>query len=152
VPEKDTPEFEIRTAAEAGMIRMLELRASQGGRAPTGQEGVYGGGDRAGGGRQAGETSAGAGRRRGVGGVKGAAKLDVADRRRKLTGDVLIERESDKLRVRLTSSGTQAGMRLAMVADPEKAVRRKAADLGLLEVQMAELKAIVDDAKGVVLL
>lgn len=152
VPEKETPEFEIRTAAEALMLRMMDLRASQLDLAPTGKDGMYGASYLVDGVRQAGETLPGAAAIKMIDFWKGAAKLDLADRRRKLTGDVVIERETEKLRVRLTSSGTQAGMRLTMVADPEKAVRRKSADLGLLEVQMAELKAIIEDAKGVVVL
>jgi len=83
---------------------------------------------------------------------KAAAKLDVNDRRRKLIGDVNVERGVDRLRVRLSSSGTQGGMRMIMLFDPEKAVRRKAETLGLLDAQFAVLKQLVDERQGVVLL
>jgi type II secretory ATPase GspE/PulE/Tfp pilus assembly ATPase PilB-like protein len=152
VPEKETPEFEIRAASEAIALRAIEMRASQADLAPTGKDGTYGASYMVDGVRQPGEALPAAMAIKVIDFWKGAAKLDVTDRRRKLTGDVTIERETEKLRVRLSSLGTQAGMRLTMVFDPEKAVRRKAADLGLLPVQMEELKAIVDDAKGVVLL
>jgi type II secretory ATPase GspE/PulE/Tfp pilus assembly ATPase PilB-like protein len=152
VPEKDTPDFEIRAASEAVMLRAMEMRASQADIAPAGKDGAYGVSYLVDGVRQAGESIPAALAIKIVDFWKTAAKLDVTDRRRKLTGDVTIERDTDKLRVRMTSSGAQTGMRLAMVIDPEKAVRRKAADLGLLPVQMEELKAIVDDGKGVVLI
>jgi type II secretory ATPase GspE/PulE/Tfp pilus assembly ATPase PilB-like protein len=152
VPEKETPEFEVRAAAESLVLRGIEFRATQADLAPTGKDGAYGSSFLVDGVRQAGEAMPGATAVKVIDFWKGAAKLDVADRRRKLTGDVTVERDTQKLRVRLTSSGTQGGMRLAMVFDPEKAVRRKAAELGLLEAQMAELKAIIEDGKGMVLL
>jgi general secretion pathway protein E len=43
-------------------------------------------------------------------------------------------------------------MRMSLLVDPEGQVRRKAADLGLLEAQMTELKKIVEEERGVVLL
>ncbi|MEX2217708.1 MAG: ATPase, T2SS/T4P/T4SS family [Phycisphaerales bacterium] len=152
VPEKESPEFEVRAMSESIVLRGMEMRATQVDLAPTGKDGAYASAYLVDGVRQAGEAMPAAAAVKVIDFWKGAAKLDVADRRRKLTGDVNIERDTQRVRIRLTTSGTQAGMRLTMIFDPERAVRRKAADLGLLENQMAELKALVEDGKGVVLL
>src|SRR5690606_21206990 len=53
---------------------------------------------------------------------------------------------------RLTTLGAQGGVRTTLLLDPEQAVQRKSDELGLLEPQMAEIKAIVEDGTGVVLL
>src|SRR6185295_12999365 len=65
---------------------------------------------------------------------------------------IAVEKVEPRHKVRVTSIGAQAGMRLLMLMDPEAQVKRKPADLGLLEPQMAELKKLVEDAHGVVLL
>lgn len=84
---------------------------------------------------------------------KACGKLDVADRRRKLTSEIVVDHKTTRHKVRLTSIGVSGGMRLTMLFDPEAAVKRPAADLGLLDVQMEELRKMVDDAgRGVVLL
>lgn len=153
-PSASTPEFEVRVAAEQLFIKGLEARASQvdiapvaGAREPSYQvsylvDGV----------RQAGETIPPATALKLMDFWKAAGKLDIADRRKKLVADVSVEQGTTKKKVRLTSSGTQAGMRLTMLFDPEAAVKRKLADLGMLEPQVQELKKIVADEHGVVLL
>jgi type II secretory ATPase GspE/PulE/Tfp pilus assembly ATPase PilB-like protein len=65
---------------------------------------------------------------------------------------VNVERGSENVRVRINASGAQGGMRLLMVFDPEKAVRKKAENLGLLDNQFALLKQLVDERQGLVLL
>src|SRR6185295_9799805 len=65
---------------------------------------------------------------------------------------IAVEKVEPRHKVRVTSIGAQAGMRLLMLMDPEAAVKRKPANLGLLEPQMAELKKLVEDAHGVVIL
>ncbi|MBL9031478.1 MAG: Flp pilus assembly complex ATPase component TadA [Phycisphaerae bacterium] len=151
VPERDTPEFEVRIIAETLALRGMGMRASQTDIQP-GKDGAYAVSFLVDGVRQPGETIPGALAVRAIDLWKSAAKLDVNDRRRKLSGDVLIEQADTKTRTRIIASGTQGGMRLTMIFDPEKAVRRKAADLGLLDNQFAELKAIAEDRQGVVLL
>ena len=151
-PEKDTPEFELRVASETMVLRSLEIRAAQLDMGPTGKDSAYAVSFLVDGVRQPGETMPGANAIKIMDFWKGAAKLDVADRRRKLTGDVMIERGEERHKARLTTSGTQGGMRFTMVFDPEKAVRRKADVLGLLDAQLAELKKIVAEPGGVVLL
>jgi type II secretory ATPase GspE/PulE/Tfp pilus assembly ATPase PilB-like protein len=152
VPEKDTPEFELRVASESLILRGLEIRASQLDVGPTGKDSAYAASYLVDGVRQPGETIPGPNAIKIIDFWKGAAKLDVADRRRKLMADLTIERGEEKHKVRMTTSGTQGGMRFVMVFDPEKAVRRKADSLGLLDAQFAELQKIVADPGGVVLL
>ncbi|MFN0133645.1 MAG: ATPase, T2SS/T4P/T4SS family [Phycisphaerales bacterium] len=151
VPERETPEFEVRLLAETLALRGMGMRASQTDIQP-GKDGSYAVSFLVDGVRHPGETVAGALAVRAIDLWKTAAKLDVNDRRRKLSGDVLIEHGETKTRTRIVASGAQGGMRLTMLFDPEKAVRRKAMDLGLLENQFAELKAIAEDRQGVVLL
>lgn len=84
---------------------------------------------------------------------KSCGKLDVADRRRKLTSDIVVSHKTTQHKLRLTSIGVSGGMRLTMLLDPEAAVKRAPGDLGLLDMQMEELRRIIDDSgRGVVLL
>lgn len=151
VPANDTPEFAVRVAAEQLMLRGMELRAGQLDLGPAGKDSSYASSYLVDGVRQAGQTMPAPDAIKLMDFWKAAAKLDLADRRRKLTGDVNVEHGVDKLRIRVTSSGAQGGMRLMALFDPEKAVRKKAESLGLLDNQFAELKAIVADGHGVVL-
>lgn len=151
-PMAETPEFAVRVAAEQIVIRGMQIRASQLDLGPTGKDGAYAASYLVDGVRQAGQAMPGADAIKLIDFWKAAAKLDLADRRRKLTGDINIEHGADKQRVRVSSSGAQGGMRMMMLFDPEKAVRRKPDALGLLDGQFAELKAIVADGTGVVLL
>jgi type II secretory ATPase GspE/PulE/Tfp pilus assembly ATPase PilB-like protein len=152
VPQAETPEFEVRVAAEAIAIKAMELRASQADVAPTGKDSTYGASYLIDGIRQPGETMPAQNAIRIMDFWKSAAKLDLTDRRRKQTGDVNVERGVDKAKFRIVTIGAAGGVRLTMLMDPEKQVRIKAPDLGLLEPQLAELQAITEERKGVVLL
>ncbi len=151
-PLAETPEFEVRVASEAVVTKALEVRASQADIGPTGKDTNYAVSYLVDGVRQPGQTVPGPNAIKVMDFWKTAGKLDIQDRRRKLTADVTIERGVDKHILRVTTSGTQGGMRMSMLFDPAKAVNKKVAELGLLEPQMAELKAIIDDGRGVVLL
>ena len=151
-PQVETPEFEVRTASEQAWISAAVARASQFDIGPTGKDNQYGVSYLIDGLRQAGETMPAANAARIMDFWKGAARLDVADRRRKQNGAVQVEQGSMKRVARVTSIGAQGGMRLTVLFDPEQSVQRKPEDMGLLDVQLAELKAIVADGKGVVLL
>ncbi len=84
---------------------------------------------------------------------KAAAKLDVSERRKKQMGVVSVERgETSKKIARITTVGGAKGMQMTMLFDPEQAVTRKYADLGLLDMQAAELDTIIKEEKGTVLL
>jgi type II secretory ATPase GspE/PulE/Tfp pilus assembly ATPase PilB-like protein len=151
-PAGDSPEFATRVAAEALFIKGLGARASQIDLAPVGKDNMYSVSFLVDGIRMPPEPLAGADAVRIMDFWKGIGKLDLADRRKKLVGDITVEKGDTRKKVRLTSIGAQAGMRLAMLMDPEASVKRKPADLGLLEPQMAELKKLVEDAHGVVIL
>ncbi len=73
---------------------------------------------------------------------KAAGKLDVNDRRRKLTADIVVAQGIESHKVRVSSIGVPGGMRLTMLFDVDAAVRRKPEDLGLLPEQMNELKVL----------
>lgn len=168
VPENGSPEFQARVAAENVYVRAIASRASQVDIAPSGKENVYlvsvlvdgirsplmladpvvnkdGAPPPPPGLLPAAEAV------RIVDVWKAAAKLDVADRRKKLVGDVTVEREDRRQKVRVTSIGTSTGMKATLVFDPEGAVRRVPDKMGLLEIQATELKALVEESQGVVL-
>lgn len=152
VPSVDSPEYEVRVAAEAIVMKMNATRASQADIAPTGKDNAYAVSYLIDGVRQAGETLPGVTAIKVMDFWKAAAKLDVNDRRKRLIGDVTVEKETSRKKIRVISIGVQGGMRTTLLGDPEGAVRRKLPDMGLLEPQMADLKAIVEDNTGVVLL
>jgi type II secretory ATPase GspE/PulE/Tfp pilus assembly ATPase PilB-like protein len=167
VPEAGTPEYDVRVAAENVVLRAQAARASQvdfdpagntyrvtfmidgvrvpavlvdpapakDGAPPPPPPGVM----------------AGAEAMKVLDFWRGAAKHDVADRRKKQTGDVAIERGTNRNKIRVSSIGGQAGLRATLLFDPEAAVRRKFEGLGLLEPQAKAVTELVADGKGVVL-
>lgn len=153
VPDAETPEFAVRTASEDVYIKAMLSRASQVEITPTGKDQMYQVRMLVDGIGVAGDTMPAPNAVRIMDFWKCAAKLDINDRRKKQQAVATVEQAGTKHNVRITSIGVQGGMRLTMLFDPDVAVKRKAADLGLLDNQMDELKAIVNDEKrGVVLL
>lgn len=151
-PQAETPEYELRVAAEKVYQDALRTRASQIDVQPTGKDGQYQVTTLVDGMRQAqGEPFPPAVAAKVMDFWKGAAGLDINDRRRKLQGMVQVEDGVGKHVMRLTSLGAQGGMRVSMLLDPEQAVTRKPEDLGLLESQFKEVQAIAAEGKGVVL-
>lgn len=150
-PDAESPEFEVRVAAEQAILRALTVRASEMELAPAGKDGSYGTTYLIDGVRQGGDAIPGPLAVKVIDYWKAAGKLDVNDRRRRLVAEVSFERGTDRHKVKMTTSGTQGGMRLTFLIDPEKQVGRKADDLGLMDNQMAELKAMVDECQGNVL-
>lgn len=151
-PTIDSPDFPVRVGAEAVFIKALEARASQVDIAPSGKEGVYAVSSLVDGVRTNPDAMPAAEGARLIDFWKSVGKMDVADRRKKQVADIAIERGETRKKVRLTTIGGQGGMRLTMLMEPEAQVRRKPVDLGMLEPQMVEVKKIVEDGKGVVLL
>lgn len=152
-PAADSPEFAVRTAAEDIYIKAQLSRASQVDIAPTGKDNTYAVRMLIDGIGVAGDTLPMQNAIRIIDFWKSTAKLDIADRRKKLQGTTTIEQGATKRSIRITSIGVQGGMRLTMLFDPDTATKRKAADLGLLPQQMEELKNIVaDEKRGIVLL
>ncbi len=152
-PAMDTPEFEVRIAAEALVIRALDARAAQVELGPTGgKDGAYGAVMVIDGVAQRGETMPGPAAAKVIDFWKNAAKLDLNDRRKKQQDDATVERAAKTVKVRVSSIGSAAGQKLTLLFNPEQAVRRKTEDLGLLESQLEELRKITSTTEGVVLL
>jgi len=151
-PNTDQPEFLTRVAAETVYLKGVEARAGQIDIVPTGKDNTYQVSYLVDGVRQAGDTLAGPDALKVIDIWKTAAKLDLQERRKKLESALTIERGESRKKVRVTTSGAQTGLRMTLLIDPEGQVRRKQADLGLLEPQMAEIKALVADGTGIVLL
>ncbi len=152
-PANDAPDFEVRVAAEALVIRALDSRASQVELGPTGaKDGAYGAVMIIDGVAQRGDSMPPANAAKIIDFWKGAAKLDLNDRRKKQQDDCSIERNSKPTKLRVSSIGSAAGQKLTLLFNPEQAVRRKPEDLGLLESQLSELRTITSTTEGVVLL
>ncbi|MCC6425789.1 MAG: Flp pilus assembly complex ATPase component TadA [Phycisphaerales bacterium] len=150
-PAAESPELAVRVAAEGLVLRSVVARGSQVDLAPTGKDNAYGEVLVVDGVKQVAQTHPAPDAIKIVDFWKAAGKLDIADRRKKLTADINIEKGELKKKLRVIAAGVQGGMRLTLLFDPEKAVRRKPEDLGLVDKQLDELKAIVEEKKGTVL-
>ncbi|CAG0948227.1 Type II secretion system protein E [Phycisphaerales bacterium] len=167
-PQSGTPEFDIRVASENVFTRATGARATQIDFNPGGKDGAYAVTFMIDGVRTAAvltepvQTKDGPpppppGILSGAEALKlmdfwrGAAKLDLTDRRKRQSADITIERGTLRTKVRVSSIGSQAGMRVTILLDPEGQVRRKTEALGLLEPQMEAMKTLIEDSKGVVL-
>ncbi|MFG0325750.1 MAG: ATPase, T2SS/T4P/T4SS family, partial [Phycisphaerales bacterium JB037] len=153
VPDAETPEFEVRTASEGVVMRAREARASQLDILPTGKDGSYGVTYLVDGVRQTGEGPMPAQDAvRIIDFWKDAGLLDVADRRKKQTADIRIAKGEENYTARLTTIGGQGGQRLTMLFDHAQAVRRSPENLGMLEPQLQELRELVKENRGTVVL
>jgi general secretion pathway protein E len=150
-PHKESPEYAVRVAAEQVVIGARQARASRVDLLPVNAQ-AYGVSNVIDGVRQAGQQMAPAEALKLIDFWKVAAGLDVADRRRKLTGVVKSKTDAESIEIKVVSSGSQAGQKLALVFDPAKAVRRKPEKLGLMEDQLKMVKGWVAEKGGVVLL
>jgi type II secretory ATPase GspE/PulE/Tfp pilus assembly ATPase PilB-like protein len=151
-PQMDSPDFAVRVAAEAVYIKGVSARAAQIDIGPAGKDNAYGVSYLIDGVRPSPDVLPGADAQKIMDFWKSVGKLDLADRRKKQTADVSVEHGDNRHKVRITSIGGQTGMRLTLLLDHDTAVRRKLPDLGLLDPQLAELKKLVDDPRGVVLM
>lgn len=150
VPAKDTPEFELRMALEQLFGRMIDLRASQFDIAPV-KPNVYGVAYMVDGVRTAPEPVPQPKAVAIIDTLKGVAKLDVNDRRRRLQGDIQVGMSGGTpIPARLTTAGTSGGMKLSLLLDPAKQVSIKFDDLGFLPNQKDDLQTILG-TRGVVL-
>ncbi len=153
-PNAETPEYALRTAAEGVYLQAIAQRASQVDfmPVPNSNPPSYQASMLVDGVRGNAKTLAAADAVRLMDFWKSCAKLDVADRRKKLSGDVVVEQDGSKKKVRVQSSGSSAGMRVTLLFEPESAVKRKGEALGMLEPQMEELKKLTATETGIVLL
>lgn len=149
-PQKDTPDFEIRATSETIFTRAQVARAFQAELAPLKADayqlrfivdGV----------RQRADEIPVATAAAMMDFWKSCAELDLKDRRRRLSGTCRVVADETRVDVKVESAGTQAGMKLTLTFDAEKAVDIAAKDLGLLDPQMESLETLVA-GKGVVLL
>ena len=84
---------------------------------------------------------------------KSLAGFDLEDRRRRQLTDVQFGIGGPgKTPLRIATQGTSKGMRLSLAVDPASQVDRRIETLGLFDNQLENLRAIINDGKGVVLL
>ncbi|MGV6815489.1 MAG: ATPase, T2SS/T4P/T4SS family, partial [Phycisphaerales bacterium] len=151
-PDKESPMYAVRVAAEEIVINGHNAHASQIDLHPA-NENTYAASMLVDGVRQPAEPLAKADAIQIIDFWKKCAGLNVEDRRRKLTGEVSLTSETiSNVTLKLISSGSKNGMTLSMVFNPQEAVRRAPEDLGLLEKQLDELKSWAQENSGVVLL
>ncbi|MFT5424625.1 MAG: type II secretory ATPase GspE/PulE/Tfp pilus assembly ATPase PilB-like protein [Phycisphaerales bacterium] len=147
VPKKEDPAFNVRVGAEQLVIAGLTVRASQVDLGPTSSS-SYAVSFLVDGVRQAGEKLPAAEAVQMIDFWKGAAGLDVSDRRRKLSGTLSARTEAETTKIKLTTSGSQAGMKLSIIFNPSQAVTRSFDDLGLGDAQAKVVRSWVGEEPG----
>ncbi|MCB9839096.1 MAG: Flp pilus assembly complex ATPase component TadA [Phycisphaeraceae bacterium] len=150
-PERGTPEYDVRIAAEALLIDAVGARASRIDIAP-GQDGNYSVALTIDGVRRPADPIPGERALGIIDFLKSAGGLDVTDRRRKLRANIKIEQGGATRPLRLATSGSTGGVKMNILFDPEGQVNHKVEDLGLTPKQLDELRAILLQQEGVVLL
>ncbi len=152
VPDKETPEYEVRARAEDQFIPAAQGRARQVEFAPIDKDSNYAITMTVDGVKQAIEKMPGAQAIKLIDFWKSTAGMDVADRRRRQQAMITVGRgEVWSKAVRVSTIGSKAGPRLTLLIEPAKQVIRKVEDLGLLDAQLAALHQIRDDKGGLVL-
>ncbi len=150
-PARETPEYEIRVAAEKVIIDALDARASRVDVGPSPDGSSYMVLFTVDGVRQTGEAMTPQTAVSVIDFFKVAGGLDVSDRRRRLKADIAVEQGNARRKLRIATSGSTGGLRLSVVLDPESQVRLTVGELGLLEGQKKELDAIIQERQGAVL-
>lgn len=150
-PEKETPEYEIRSAAEELVVQPLDNRGSR-------FELVQASSDAfaysyvVDGVRTKPEPVPAPKAIAMIDFWKAAAGLDVQDRRKKQSKEITVEHVGVPRKLKLVTLGGSSGLRLTGVIDATKQVARKPEDLGLLDAQQQAFDALIGEHKGVVLL
>ena len=151
-PQPETPQYAVRVAAEGLLSATVDLRGSQLDIVPIRKD-VYGATCLVDGLRTPIEQIPAQQAVAVIDFFKAAAGLDLEDRRRKRSGAMKFGvGESATQVARVTTKGTSSGLTLSVLINPEAQVQRRIDDLGLLPNQLDELKKIVEDGGGVVLL
>lgn len=151
-PKKETPEFEVRAEAEKLYITASDNRAAQIEIRPA-KDGAYSVAHLIDGLLQPAGTMPAAQALAVIDFWKAAAGLDVADRRRRLQGKCTVLRSDVPSQLRVLTSGSQSGLTMTIAINPDAAVDRKAADLGLRDEQFEALKGVsLGEGSGIVLL
>lgn len=150
-PAKEAPEYEIRIAAESILIDAMDGRASRFEIRPVDKQ-SYGVVYTVDGVPQAGKQFAQKEAIELINFYKSAAGLDVKDLRRKQQGDFAVERAGGQVPLRVTTSGASGGLMLRGQFDPEGQIKLNLEELGLLPDQLEELKGMINEGSGTVLL
>jgi type II secretory ATPase GspE/PulE/Tfp pilus assembly ATPase PilB-like protein len=152
VPDKETPEYEIRAKAEDQFIPAAEGRARLFEFTPIDKDSNYAVTMTIDGVKQPIEKMPGAQAIKLIDFWKAAAGLDVSDRRRRQQAMLTVGRgEVWHKPVRVTTIGGKAGPKLTLLIEPARQVLRAVDDLGLLDSQLEALHQIRDDKGGLVL-
>ncbi len=152
VPEKGTAEFDVRLLAEEIIQGAVDQRGGQLDVSPL-KDGNYAFTTLVDGVRTVIQTAPAATAVPVLNVYKAAAGLDVTDRRRKLTGSFKLGPAGlpPETPVRCTTKGTSTGITVELLFDPTAQVQRRIDDLGLHEAQVADVRSLVEDGSGVVL-
>lgn len=151
VPAADSPDFEVRLAAEGIITKAIDIRASKFELAPSAKDayqvvffvdGI----------KSPGDTLPAASGVKLIDFWKSAAKLDVADRRKKQSADLTVERGSAKNKLHLDTQGGQSGQRISVVFDPESQLRKAPEQIGWTPEQTEIVRGWASSRGGVVLL
>ncbi|MDP1663274.1 MAG: ATPase, T2SS/T4P/T4SS family [Phycisphaerales bacterium] len=148
-PQAESPEAELRAVAESVYMKAIEGRASQVEIGPMGQQ--YGSTMLVDGLPIKGDIWEPAVAVRLMDFWKSVAKLDLADRRKKLSAMIDVELGQAKKKVKVTSQGVPSGMKLSLLFDPEGSVRRAADAVGFLPEQYEAMKELTSTTSGLVL-
>ncbi len=149
-PPAESPEMEVRLAAEGIFQQAIDVRASQIDILPS-RDGAYVTVLTVDGVQQTLDPMTPQLGAAVIDLFKAAAGLDVGDRRRRQRGTTGIGHSgSGLIEVGVTSKGGSSGMRLTMRIDPVGQITRDFDELGLLPNQAADLNSLME-ARGVVL-
>ena len=151
VPEDGTAEMIVRSAAEKLYIDGVAGRAHKIELLPAGEKGYVVAHTVDGLRAVVGEPLAPQDAMRVIAFWQTASGLEAGERRRQV-GEPDVSKGGERHHLRVISSGGQQGLKLTIVVDPAKSVRRKGENLGLLPQQRELLQKLVDDGTGVVLL
>ncbi|GIW73526.1 MAG: hypothetical protein KatS3mg103_0048 [Phycisphaerales bacterium] len=151
VPEEGTAEFAVRAAAEKLYVQGVASRAYKIELLPAGEKGYVVAHTIDGLRTVVGEPIPPQEAMRIIAFWQTAAGLEPGQRRRQV-GEPDVSKGGERHHLRVITSGGPQGLKLTLLVDPAKAVRRKPEDLGLLPQQYEVLRKLVEDGKGVVLL
>lgn len=150
-PEEGSPDMVVRAAAEQLYIDGITNRAHKIELLPGGERGYVVAHTVDGLRTVVGEPMAPQDAMRVIAFWQTSSGLEAGERRRQV-GEPNISKGGERHHLRVVTSGGQQGLKATLIVDPGKAVRRKPENLGLLPQQFDQLRQLVQDGTGVVLL
>lgn len=151
IPATDSPDFEVRLAGEAIVMKALDVRSARIEIAPSAKD-AYQTVFSVDGMKVPGETMPAAAGIKLIDFWKSAAKLDVADRRKKQSADLTVERGATKNKLHIETAGGQSGQKLTILIDPEAQVRKTPEQIGWTPEQIEVVRSWSTTRGGVVLI